>query len=409
MELITGHHGDTIITAEQWAEYNRMLIGDDSAIVYRSRTSNFCATSTSGLYWTMDTGHLLANGRDIEVDEAETVGTDPTTTYNRIDSIFLEVLRDDTTLVERAEFVLELGAEAEEPIAPDTPTDADDTLTTLLFAIRVADLVVDGEEITSYTDYTEELPGFATYVTQTEHDADIAEVESAYQAADTAIKQEVPWYATSDTAASTSTKVATCNQDGFSLTEGCKVIVKFDYTNTEISPTLNINDTGDIAIVAYGTTAPTLFWLAGDVVEFTYDGTSWVMHPTQGQVDTLNSNLTNHLLFNKIWQTTSAAYESYDSGTISIDCSDYSEFIVVARRVVNSSEFISIHLLEKGVAYRGLVIHWGSKIYWGSRYFSVSNSGLYVSSASVASQIGSTTIIEEINSSYLIPYQLWAR
>jgi len=294
MELITGHHGDTVITAEQFAEYNRMLVGDDSAIVYRSRTSNFCATSTSGLYWTMDTGHLLANGRDIAVDEAETVGTDPTTTYNRIDSIFLEVLRDDTALVERAEFVLELGTEAEEPIAPDTPTDADDTLTTLLFAIRVADLTVSGEEITSYVDYTEELPGFATYVTQTEHDADKAEVEAAYQAADTAIKQEVPWYATSDSAESTIAKIATCNQTGFALATGAKVIVKFDYTNTASSPTLNVNGTGDIAIVAYGTTAPELYWVAGDVVEFTYDGTSWVMHPTQGQVDTLNSNLTDH-------------------------------------------------------------------------------------------------------------------
>ena len=291
MELITGHHGDTVITAEQFAEYNRMLIGDDNSIVYRSRTSNFCATSTSGLYWTMDTGHLLANGRDIAVDEAETVGTDPTTTYTRIDSIFLEVLRDDTTLAERAEFVLELGTEAEEPIAPDTPTDADDTLTTLLFAIRVADLVVDGDEITSYTDYTEELPGFATYVTQTEHDADKAEVETAYQAADTVIKKEVPWYATSDSAESTIAKIATCNQTGFALATGAKVIVKFDYTNTASSPTLNVNGTGDIAIVAYGTTAPELYWVAGDVVEFTYDGTSWVMHPTQGQVDTLNSNL----------------------------------------------------------------------------------------------------------------------
>jgi len=203
------------------------------------------------------------------------------------------VLRDDTTLVERAAFVLELGTEAEEPTAPDTPTDADDTLTTLLFAIRVADLTVSGEEITSYVDYTEELPGFATYVTQTEHDADKAEVEAAYQAADTTIKQEVPWYATSDSAESTIAKIATCNQTGFALATGAKVIIKFDYTNTASSPTLNVNDTGDIAIVAYGTTAPELYWVAGDVVEFTYDGTSWVMHPTQGQVDTLNSNLTD--------------------------------------------------------------------------------------------------------------------
>lgn len=107
------------------------------------------------------------------------------------------------------------------------------------------------------------------------------------------IEAETPWYATSDTAQSTTAKVATTAQSGFTLTTGAKVIVKFDYTNTATSPTLNVNATGAVSIKGYGTTAPSLWWLAGDVVEFTYDGTNWLMQPTQGEIETLNSNLTN--------------------------------------------------------------------------------------------------------------------
>ncbi len=109
----------------------------------------------------------------------------------------------------------------------------------------------------------------------------------------TEVAREVPYYATSSTAASTTAKVATTNQSGFALVTGAKVIVKFTYTNTATAPTLNVNETGSKTIYGYGTTTPSLWWLAGDVVEFTYDGTNWLMQPTQGQITTINSNLTD--------------------------------------------------------------------------------------------------------------------
>ena len=94
-------------------------------------------------------------------------------------------------------------------------------------------------------------------------------------------------YAECSTAAATVAKVAsiitdddTTNVD-FTLIKGVSVKVKFTYSNTASSPTLNINGTGAKAIKRYGTTAvgtsASTSWKAGAIVELTYDGTNWVM------------------------------------------------------------------------------------------------------------------------------------
>lgn len=75
------------------------------------------------------------------------------------------------------------------------------------------------------------------------------------------------------------TKIVTV--ENFSLEEGVRVVVKFENANTASSPKLNINDTGAIPIMRYGSTAvggsPMVnSWVAGAVVAFTYDGTNWV-------------------------------------------------------------------------------------------------------------------------------------
>ena len=82
-------------------------------------------------------------------------------------------------------------------------------------------------------------------------------------------------YCTCATAKGTAAKTATLAN--FTLVDGCCVHVKFTYANSAASPTLNINSTGAKPIVAYGTTAPTITWKAGSVIEFIYDGTSYVM------------------------------------------------------------------------------------------------------------------------------------
>lgn len=106
------------------------------------------------------------------------------------------------------------------------------------------------------------------------------------------INQDVPWYGTCSTAANTTAKVATTTDTKLTtLAAGQKVRIKFTYTNTATTPTLNVDSKGAKTIYAYGTTKPTIWWNAGDVVDFTYDGTYWIMGSTCGQINTLNQAL----------------------------------------------------------------------------------------------------------------------
>lgn len=82
-------------------------------------------------------------------------------------------------------------------------------------------------------------------------------------------------YGTCATAAATAAKVVTCS--GFVRSAGARVAVKFTYSNTAATPTINVNSTGAAEIrvgssTAVGTGA---MWQAGDMVEFIFDGTYW--------------------------------------------------------------------------------------------------------------------------------------
>ena len=113
---------------------------------------------------------------------------------------------------------------------------------------------------------------------------------SAYQGY--IMSRDIPWYGTSSTVASTIAKTATTSDTKFALVTGAKVSIKFTYNNTASAPTLNVDSTGAKSIKAYGTTAPTIWWQAGDVVTFTYDGTNWIMGATEGQISQIRGDLT---------------------------------------------------------------------------------------------------------------------
>lgn len=86
-------------------------------------------------------------------------------------------------------------------------------------------------------------------------------------------------YGVCSSSATYTTKTVTV--DNFSLVEGARVIIKFTNANSASSPKLNVNGTGAIPIMRYGTTAvgsnsATNGWEAGAVLAFTYDGTNWV-------------------------------------------------------------------------------------------------------------------------------------
>lgn len=87
-------------------------------------------------------------------------------------------------------------------------------------------------------------------------------------------------YSTSSTAAATAAKVATISPaTSFSLYTGATVSVYFPYANTAASPTLNINSTGAKPIYVYGAVITSVYyWPAKSTVQFTYDGSHWVMN-----------------------------------------------------------------------------------------------------------------------------------
>ena len=94
----------------------------------------------------------------------------------------------------------------------------------------------------------------------------------------------VTHYCTCDTDSGTVEKIVSVT--GFVLEEGARVTVNFLESNTASSPTLNVHNgrgyTGAKAIMYRGTSSVSgsssyYRWQAGDIIDFIYDGTNWVM------------------------------------------------------------------------------------------------------------------------------------
>lgn len=86
------------------------------------------------------------------------------------------------------------------------------------------------------------------------------------------------WYGTCATAAATQAKVVTTSSANFVLIAGNSVRVKFTYAQTyNGTPTLNVDGTGAVSVMRAGTTAAQRYiWVAGEVIDFVYDGTNFV-------------------------------------------------------------------------------------------------------------------------------------
>ena len=87
------------------------------------------------------------------------------------------------------------------------------------------------------------------------------------------------YYGTCSSAADSTAK--TVDIEGFRLTPGVIVVIKFTNSNSVGSPTLNVSGTGAKPMYRYGTTVistgtSTSGWIAGAVQTFVYDGTGWV-------------------------------------------------------------------------------------------------------------------------------------
>lgn len=83
-------------------------------------------------------------------------------------------------------------------------------------------------------------------------------------------------YGTCPTSAATREKAVAC--ENFALRLGATVSVKFTYSNSAASPTLNVNGTGAKPIQLNGAALPEgAWWKAGETVTFVYDGANWVV------------------------------------------------------------------------------------------------------------------------------------
>jgi hypothetical protein len=92
------------------------------------------------------------------------------------------------------------------------------------------------------------------------------------------VDDRAPKYAESSTAAATAAKVATVTAGSGNIKAGDSVTVKFTNANTALNPTLNINSMGAKPIVTNG--VKYAYWVAGQSVLFTYDGTNWQVAST---------------------------------------------------------------------------------------------------------------------------------
>lgn len=80
-------------------------------------------------------------------------------------------------------------------------------------------------------------------------------------------------YGTCSTVAATADKVVACAN--FKLVTGARITVKFSITNTAVSPTLNVNNTGAKSIKYNGGAISTNWIAANSTLEFVYDGTNY--------------------------------------------------------------------------------------------------------------------------------------
>lgn len=334
IDLITGHQGVAHISAEQIAELQRAELGGygDSKVMRMIDGG----VTYAGLTITVAAGYWRVNGFDMQIQEAEEILIDPTAAgMSRIDKVYATILQDIPSGVQRSELRVVQGEDsATTPTAPTKPT-APILNTDELLQIEEVCTVTVSDGAMTFTDNTipyelanpEDITdtqemiapieagptaskayakgkqlvfnGLLYKVTTAIAQGDTLTVGTNITLSDDVVTQletltkNAPKYGTSSSSASTTSKTATTTNGDFNLHTGSVVRVKFTYTNTATTPTLNIDSTGAHAIKAYNTTKPDVYWKAGDVVEFTYDGTNFIMGPTEGQITDLNASLTN--------------------------------------------------------------------------------------------------------------------
>ena len=159
-------------------------------------------------------------------------------------------------------------------------------------------------------------------------------------------------YGTCATASGTAAKVATIqDSQPFSLIEGVTVHIKFTNYNSVANPTLNVNGTGDIAIMRYGTTRPSTSsatsWQSGSVISFTYDGTYWQMNGWLNNNDNTyvtQTNLTADSTRNILLGANAASTATYTSSSyksMDLTFNPYTKQFLIGLHTTNDADLIA--------------------------------------------------------------------
>lgn len=125
------------------------------------------------------------------------------------------------------------------------------------------------------------------------------------------------WYGTCSTAGATVAKTVTTTTGDFVLDTGNMVRVRFNKANTASSPTINVDGTGATAIEALSGTAVAVGeWSNGEVIDFVYDGTSFVMseggHATENRYGRTKLSSSTSSTATDVAATPSAVKAAYD-------------------------------------------------------------------------------------------------
>ena len=138
IDLITGHQGTPHISALQVATLNKsMMQGSADDVVIRMKDGELVQ---NGLSVQIGTGFWRANGYDIEITEQEVVYLDPTGAgMYRIDDIYVEILQNLSSGIQRAELIVVQGEEdAVSPVDPSAPVAPESTTDSLVQVVQIA-------------------------------------------------------------------------------------------------------------------------------------------------------------------------------------------------------------------------------------------------------------------------------
>lgn len=293
--------GDRQYYADDFSKYYAKILS--SGILAESGNLNVTPQSLeSGMNLEVAPGFAFLNGHIYELTATKVLKLDVGESSDRIDRIVTRLNYNDrviTTIVLK-------GTASANPVAPAIVRNStywDISLATVPVAantINIGDVVTD-------TRYDESVCGivrcpieklnadevwqnvqrdFNTWFEQKKQE--MAELDlNGLEMRVTSLEEEVAaisssteasvYYGLCGTSDSVTHKAVTC--PGFALAAGAKVYVYFDNTNTVTSPTLNVNSTGakSIRTGSARESVKSYTWPAGSTIEFTYDGTYWII------------------------------------------------------------------------------------------------------------------------------------